>query len=330
MNTRKFFQQAVRLARFLAWPSTRAALRHYGRGAKPALMDLISSDVYTLASAIAATAILSFFPFTILIISFVRHVVRSAAAYDVIVGLMRQYVPIQQDLIIRNLEVMTDKFGGIQLASAIILLVSATGVFVPIEVTLNRTWHAPANMSIVKNQLVSLGLVVWCGVLALLSFYVAGLNVSVVRLLFGWLPFPRFVSAIVFIILKAFGFALSIAIFFSVYYILPNIRLSLDKTLRASIFTGSLWELAKYGYIRVLPMLDLDSVYGPFSLAVTLIIWCYISALIMILGADLAHRDVLSLDHLRKAYAEWDHAERVKLQQSLSGGESDYDIGSVS
>jgi membrane protein len=330
INTQKLVQQTVQVGKFLTMPSTRGALQHYGKGAKPAFLDLLSSDVYTLASAISTTAILSFFPFAILIITIVRHVFRSAAAYDVIVGMMRQYLPAQQDFIIRNLEVMTDKFGGIQLASAIILLVSATGVFVPIEVTLNRTWHAPANMSFIKNQIVSLGLVTWCGFLALVSFYVAGLNLSVVRFLFGWLPFPSIAGFLVFVIVKVFGFALSIAIFFSVYYILPNIHLNLDKTLRASICTGVLWEISKYAYIRAIPVLDLNSVYGPFSLAVTLILWCYLSALIMILGADLAHRDLLSLEPLRHAYAEWSEAERQKLAESLSHENSNYDIGSVS
>ena len=330
MNRQKLFQQAAQTWKFLISPPARTAIKTYGKGAKPAVLDLISSDVYTLASAISTTAILSFFPFAILVISVVRHVIRSAAAYDVIVGLMRQYVPVQQDFIIQSLEALTDKFGAIQLLSAVILLVSATGVFVPIEVSLNRTWHAPANMSIIKNQAVSLGLVIWCGLLALLSFYVAGLNLSVIRFVFGWLPFPAIVGFFAFVIVKVFGFALSIAIFFSVYYILPNIRLSLDKTVRASIFTGILWELGKYAYVRALPLLDLSSVYGPFSLAVTLILWCYLSALIMILGADLAHRDLLSLRYMRDAYSQWDIAERQKLQEALSRPGTDYEIGSVS
>ena len=330
MDRQKLFHQAARTSKFLISRPGRAALHTYGKGAKPAVMDLVSSDVYTLASAISTTAIFSFFPFAILIISVVRHVIRSAAAYDAIIGLMRQYVPVQQDFIIQSLEAMTDKFGTIQLLSAVILLVSATGVFVPIEVTLNRTWHAPANMSIIRNQFVSLGLVIWCGLLALASSYIAGVNLSVIRFVFGWLPFPAIVGFFAFLIVKVFGFALSIAIFFSVYYILPNIRLSFGKTVCASIFTGVVWELGKYAYVRTLPHLDLDSVYGPFSLAVTLILWCYLSALIMILGADLAHRDVLSLRHMRDAYRQWDEAERQKLQGLPSRSESDYEIGSIS
>src|SRR5215468_6392641 len=126
MDTRKLFKRAARTGKFLISRPARAALKTYGKGAKPAVVALVSSDVYTLASAISTTAIFSFFPFAILIISVVRHVIRSPEAYDAIVGLMRQYVPIQQDFIIQSLEAMTDKFGTIQLLSAVILLVSAT------------------------------------------------------------------------------------------------------------------------------------------------------------------------------------------------------------
>ena len=76
----------------------------------------------------------------------------------------------------------------------------------PIEVTLNRTWHAPTNMSFIKNQIVSLGVVVLCGLLALLSFYIGGLNVSLVRFLFGWMPFKGVQDLFITIILKVVGF----------------------------------------------------------------------------------------------------------------------------
>jgi hypothetical protein len=54
------------------------------------------------------------------------------------------------------------------------------------------------------------------------------------------------------------------------------------------------------------------------------------AVLIMILGADLAHRDVLSLRYMRQAYSQWDAGELQKLQESLSQCGSDYEIGSVS
>jgi len=46
-----------------------------------------------------------------------------------------------------------------------------------------------------------------------------------------------------------------------------------------------LWEGAKVVYIAVLPWLDLKSVYGPFSISVGLMLWAFISGLILLAGA---------------------------------------------
>ena len=48
---------------------------------------------------------------------------------------------------------------------------------------------------------------------------------------------------------------------------------------------GILWEIAKYLYILTLPHLDLRSVYGPFEVSVGLILWAFLSGLLLLAGA---------------------------------------------
>jgi uncharacterized BrkB/YihY/UPF0761 family membrane protein len=48
---------------------------------------------------------------------------------------------------------------------------------------------------------------------------------------------------------------------------------------------GVLWEIAKYLYILTLPHLDLRSVYGPFEVSVGLILWAFLSGLLLLAGA---------------------------------------------
>src|SRR4029077_1348995 len=57
----------------------------------------------------------------------------------------------------------------VQAVSLIILLVTSSGVFLPLEVALNRVWRFEKNRSYLGNQLISLSLALACGVLALLS-----------------------------------------------------------------------------------------------------------------------------------------------------------------
>jgi uncharacterized BrkB/YihY/UPF0761 family membrane protein len=48
---------------------------------------------------------------------------------------------------------------------------------------------------------------------------------------------------------------------------------------------GVLWEGAKYLYVLVLPRLDFQAVYGPFYVSVGLMIWAFLSGLLLLAGA---------------------------------------------
>jgi uncharacterized BrkB/YihY/UPF0761 family membrane protein len=55
--------------------------------------------------------------------------------------------------------------------------------------------------------------------------------------------------------------------------------------LPTAIVIGVLWEAAKYLYVLVLPRLDFKAVYGPFYVSVGLMIWAFLSGLLLLAGA---------------------------------------------
>jgi len=135
------------------------------------------TEVHTFAFSVAANALLSFFPFVVLLMTLIRRLFRSAGMYEVVVQLLRDYLPAGQDFVIRNLNAMVGARHQAQIVSLVILLVTSTGIFIPLEVALNRIWGFQENRSYLGNQLISLGLAFWCGVLALVSI---GLAIPVV------------------------------------------------------------------------------------------------------------------------------------------------------
>ena len=88
--------------------------------------------------------------------------------------------------------------------------------------------------------------------------------------------------------MKVFASAASIAIFFLVYWVLPNGKVPVRAVLPAAFVTGLLWELAKYAYVIALPWLNFQEVYGPFSISVTLIVWAFLSGMLLLGGAHLS------------------------------------------
>jgi len=119
---------------------------------------LLRTEVHTFAFSVAANAILSFFPFVLLLMTLIRRVLHSRVMYDVVVQLLRDFLPAGQDFVIRNLNALVGARNRAQLVSLLILLVTSTGVLMPLEVALNRIWHFPENRSYLGNQLISLGL----------------------------------------------------------------------------------------------------------------------------------------------------------------------------
>src|SRR5204863_1980173 len=97
--------------------------------------------------SVAANAILSFFPFVLLLMTLVLRVFHSPAMYRVIVELLRDYLPPGQDLVIRNLSALATARKHVQVLFFVILLITSSGIFMPLEVALNRVWRFPNNRS---------------------------------------------------------------------------------------------------------------------------------------------------------------------------------------
>src|SRR5215467_15716939 len=69
----------------------------------PTLQYLLTTDAHTFAFSVAANAILSFFPFMVLIMWLIRNVFHSSNMQDVVVQLLRDHLPAGQDFVTNKL-----------------------------------------------------------------------------------------------------------------------------------------------------------------------------------------------------------------------------------
>jgi YihY family inner membrane protein len=245
------------------------------------------TEVHTFAFSVAANALLSFFPFVVLLMTLTRQVFHSSTMYNVVVALLRDNLPTGQDFVIRNLNAIVGAKHRAQVFSLLILLVTSTGVFLPLEVALNRVWGFAENRSYLGNQLISLGLAFWCGVMALISIGLTAGNVALMGfLLQGHGPAALRLAG--FLVMKGCAVAASVGIFFLIYWLLPNGKVPARAVLPTAVLMGLLSEALKYGYILALPKLNFAEVYGPFSLSVSLMFWAFLSGLLLLTGAHLS------------------------------------------
>jgi membrane protein len=273
----------------LATPApSRASRPTWTRQLLPTVRYLMRTDVHTFAFSVAANAILSFFPFVVLLMTLIRRVFHSRLMYNVVLQLLRDYLPAGQDFVIRNLNALVSARHRVQLFSLVMLLITSTGVFVPLEVALNRVWGFPKNRSYLGNQLISLGLALACGCLALLSVFLTAGNQQLLEFMFLGHSANFVFRAAAFLVMKTFAIAASFAIFFLIYWLLPNGRVPAQAVLPAAVMTGLASEILKYAYILALPRLNFQEAYGPFSISVTLMIWAFLMGLLLLAGAYLS------------------------------------------
>jgi membrane protein len=259
---------------------------------------LAQTEVHTYAFSVAANAILSLFPFIVMMLTVARRVFHSEAMVDVIGDMLRYFLPANQDFVVRNMSLLVHPRGNVQIASVVMLLISSTGVFLPLEVALNRVWGVTENRSYWKNQVVALGLALAVGVFALTSIALTAAQNRVLTILFfgktNNVVYTFFEGAF----LQISAAFLSIALFFVIYWVLPNRKLPVSAVLPAGIVTGLIWEGAKVLYVKILPWMDLRSVYGPFSVSVSLMMWAFLTGLLLLAGAQSsATRYTLRLAH---------------------------------
>jgi YihY family inner membrane protein len=278
----------------------RRTRKHLLARAIPTLKYLAETEVHTYAFSVAANAILSFIPAIVLMATIIRLVFHSRPMLNVIYYVVEHYLPTwnyaDKDFVMRNLRAMVLERHSIQIMSLVMLLISSTGIFEPLEVALNKVWGFTANRSYVKNQIVSLGLAFGCGAMALISvaltsgsqMMVAAVIPQNVKFSFINQIFVVTFTAIAWVIMKFFALITTISIFFLIYWILPNGKVKASQVFPAAVVTGVLLEIAKYVYMAVLPLLDFHEAYGPFYISVTLIFWAFTAGMLLLGGAYLS------------------------------------------
>ena len=255
---------------------------------------LFETEVHAYAFSIAANAYLSFFPFALIMLAVCRRWLHWEKAYLMVIRLLNVHLPVGAESVIRNLMAAVQGRPRLQLVSLFMLIFTTSGVFLPLEIALNKVWGFQRNRSFLNNQAMSFVLAVVSGVVAL-SFIMAVTPIqSAIDFLMGWIPSRSFVSLVSNIVVDVASVPFVASIYFMIYYLLPNGKVPVTRVLPAAIATGILTEMGGVIYSLTKPMVHFREVYGPFALSVTLLFWAYVGSLILLFGAHLSAHKFIS------------------------------------
>ena len=254
----------------------------------PSLRFLGQTEVHVYSFAVAANILICFFPFLVAMIILCRSVLHWHAAVDVIIQTLNDYFPDTFGVNFKRylLGPAYQKFSWL---SIFLLLFTANGIFVPLEVALNRIWRVKENRTFLRNQVVSLGLIFICGALVLASISVTTINVQFLMSKFGTNQIGAVLQSIAF---RAIALPITMLMIFLVYWRLPNAKIPVRRLIPASMAVGVLLEVSKYINILTWPWLraKLRNEVPPFVQSISIVLWAFIGTLIVLAGAEWSAR----------------------------------------
>ncbi len=281
----------------------RRGLKFYARGGWmffkkmwPAIYDLLTTETYVNASAIAFNVMLSFFSFAVLMGSFLINVLNWKRAYETSFLLMMALAPKESGDLFKSLDEVTRGPGGkATLISFGLMIYSASGVFQPLEAALNRAWGFKER-NFIKQYATYLLLAVACVVIMLAPVALGSLYDFVIAKVFGVFGAsvdPVWRKYIFYGIGPIILLPFIALLFFVIYYFIPNGKVQASQTLFTSIATALLWMIAMLVFWLALPLFDFEGSYKKLASLMALVTWVFISSFILILGANLSAHKVL-------------------------------------
>ncbi len=246
---------------------------------------LLDSEVHTYAFSVAANAIISFIPFIVLLYTLSHSVFHSEMMVRVVDEMIHYFLPSNQEFVAASLAAAASRH-RVQWLSLVMILVSCTGIFLPLEVALNQAWGVAKSRNYLMNQLIAFGLALLMVALGMGSILLSTWQQQVLRLIFFGHKDNIVFEGVSYLWLALSTGVASILFFFSIYWLLPNRKIPAGYVLRTSIVTGISWLVAKNIFVAVLPYFDLKALYGPFYVSVGLLFWAYVSGLILFAGAQ--------------------------------------------
>jgi membrane protein len=251
---------------------------------RPTAHYLMETEAHVYALAIAASTLLAFYPFMMVMLSFCRDVLHWPAAMQAVYLALGDFFAGEPgQFIVRNLQPWM--VPRLHVFSMILLLFTANGIFEPLEVALNRAWGVEKNRTYLKNQLISLGFIFACGGLALLSLMLTAANsrwITEMTGSHGWVE-----TLLKLAVFKLAALAASILALFVIYWLLPNRKVEARRVAPVAIVVGLIMELLKYVNLLVWPWLQnkLNHEYVVFQHSVTILLWSFAVAMVVLAGA---------------------------------------------
>jgi membrane protein len=186
------------------------------------------------------------------------------------------------------------------IVSVVTLLIGANTALAELKTGLDQIWDVPSEKRqgfwyFIRTRVLSVGLILALGFLLLVSLVISAALTTLERFWGG----QGLIAAAVGWLNVVFSFALVVALFGTIYKVLPSVRVSWRDVFIGAVVTALLFTIGKFVIGAYLGNSGLASTYGAAGSVVVLLVWVYYSAQIFLLGAEFTRSYAYQLGSLR-------------------------------
>lgn len=266
----------------------RAEVRFSGLAAWRALVELVNSNDLTHAASIAYYALLSLFPFLLLVISLLGTITADEGDRIAVLNFVFKYFPTQLDFVSNQLDEFRVANVRVGVAGALGLVWASLGVFGAITNAVNEAWGVEKQRSFWKHRLVSFLMLVAAGVVMIVALlFVTAVQVAeaswfgVMLSRFHWLTA---LQTLTFRYLATILLMIGVGL---VFYYIPNAKTRFRDVSVGAVLTAVLWRLAFDGFSWYISQnTRLTMIHGSIAAVVVFMLWVYVSAVILMYGVE--------------------------------------------
>jgi YihY family inner membrane protein len=251
------------------------------------VVGVYNSDDLTHAASIAYYALLSLFPFLLLVISVIGNVTSDDHARNEALGFVFRYFPTRLEFVSRQLDLMHQARLGFGVFGSIALVWASLGVFSAISTAVNHAWRVEKQRSYLKHKLVSFLMLLATASLLLLAVALIS-AAAVVRAQWFAHVAPNFPVLFAF---QGMGLRLGATLLVVIgvgliFYFVPNAQVRFRDVWVGALVTGLLWRGAFAGFSWYMRDVPRFTVHGSIATIVAFLVWIYIASVILLYGVE--------------------------------------------
>ena len=258
--------------------------------------EMSDDDATHMAAGVAYYAVFSVFPLLLGLIAILSFsgILESETAQARFTDFTSDYLPGSEELINSNIDSNVDTVlrlrGVFGVVSIVGLIWSGSAIFGALVRAVNRAWDVHRDRPLLKSKPRQMAMALAVGVLFLLSLSAATFVRIAGRFENSDQPAVEFlVNLGGQVVLQGTAYLLTLITFLLIYKFMPNTKTYWRFIWPGAAFAAVLFELAKNLFIVYLNRFaSFESVYGGLAPVIILLLWAYVSSLILILGAELS------------------------------------------